>query len=62
MGLKTLMPLGSLNRLGGVVDLAGSALRRKLNTTTAINITSLDKLPMHPIGLAGCGNGAAIEE
>jgi hypothetical protein len=47
MGLKTLQPLGSPNRLRKVVYPASSDLRRKLNATTAINVKSLDELPVH---------------
>ncbi len=47
MGLSTFQPLGSPNRLRRVVYPASSALRRKLNATSAINIKSLDELPVH---------------
>jgi hypothetical protein len=47
MGLKTFTPLGSPNRLRRVVYPASSALRRELNATSAINIKSLDELPVH---------------
>lgn len=47
MGLKTMQPLGSPNRLRKVVYPASSALRRKINATTVIHIKSLDELPVH---------------
>ena len=47
MGLKTLQPLGSPNRLRKVVYPASSALRRKMNATTEFHIKSLDELPVH---------------
>ncbi|KAK4942405.1 hypothetical protein LTR10_017852 [Elasticomyces elasticus] len=47
MGLKTLEPLGGPNRLRRVVYPASSALRRKMNATTELNIKSMDELPVH---------------
>lgn len=47
MGLQTLQPLGSSNRLRKVVYPASSALRRKMNATTEFHIKSLDELPVH---------------
>jgi hypothetical protein len=47
MGLKTLQPLGSPNRLRKLVYPASSALRRKINATTEFHIKSLDELPVH---------------
>lgn len=47
MGLKTLQPLGSSNRLRRVVYPASSALRRELNGTTAVDIMSMNDLPVH---------------
>jgi hypothetical protein len=47
MGLKTLQPLGSSNRLRKAVYPASSALRRKINATTVIHIKSLEELPAH---------------
>ncbi|KAI9715987.1 MAG: hypothetical protein M1812_005621 [Candelaria pacifica] len=45
MGLKTLQPLGSANRLRKVVYPASSALRRKLNGRPEINAKSIDEIP-----------------
>jgi len=47
MGLKSMQPLGSPNRLRRVVYPASSALRRKMNATTEFHIKSLDELPAH---------------
>ncbi|RFU25050.1 hypothetical protein B7463_g11282, partial [Scytalidium lignicola] len=47
MGLKSMQPLGSSNRLRKVVYAASSSLRRKMNATTEFHINSLDELPPH---------------
>ena len=47
MGLKTLQPLGSPNRLRKVVYPASSKLRRMMNSTSEVHIKTLDELPVH---------------
>jgi len=45
MGLESLRPLGSPNRLRRVVYPASSKLRREMNGTTELNIKSIDEVP-----------------
>jgi len=45
LGLKSMQPLGSPNRLRRTVYPASSALRRKMNGTSEIHVKSMDEIP-----------------
>jgi hypothetical protein len=45
MGLESLRPLASPNRLRRVVYPASSKLRREMNGTTELNIKSIEEVP-----------------